>query len=197
MLFYEGLWNILLVRFQKIVSREELKELDFDPNLDARLLWWFKKNFFIKQPFKLKLWLKKNPIKLWLVTLEREDFESNLHIFRMNHKLYGKDKDPWDPFFPRNESNLRVCAKKLLDQGKMKRFKKFDKNKATDYPWIVISRNKKGPFMILDGSHRALNYYANTIIKKNTKFEPVINVLCGICNEKGLKIFDNLDMLES
>ncbi len=175
-----------MVHFIKEISNNQIDQLNFEPKFNSELLWWFKKKRFLKNPAKKWTWFKKNPTKLWLVTLEKEDFELNLHIYQ----------EGWRKQFPDGETLLSECAKRLYEKGKFRFKNNFDIDQALENYWIVLGRTKKGPFMLFDGNNRAISHYINTFIEKVNDFKPVTRVLCCISEEKGWRIFDLLDKLK-
>jgi len=183
-----------LVIFERELSPNDVRKLNFDPNIKETALWWFTKKWFIKHPKKWS-WFIKNPVKTWLVSLEEIDFKSKLHVY---HPEQGKSLTSNTRNFmtPDGETSLSLCSEHLFKTGNYQFKRNFDDKKAREHFWIIVGRRKEGPFVLLDGNHRAIRLYIENFIEKKNSFQPCTKVLCGICDVVGIRIFDLVDNLK-
>jgi len=170
-----------LVIFTKEIPHFQVNRLDFDPNLDRTLLWPFRKKWLVRKLIEGK-WNFKNQTKIWIVTLEKEDFESQIHLL---------DKS----WFSDGETLLSICAKRMYEEKPHKFWNNTEILKANLNYWLISGRKKEGPFVLIDGSHRALALYINCFIEKTAKFKPITKVVCGLSKEKGILLFDVVDTI--
>jgi len=184
-----------LVTFIKQLKDKQVDEVNYNPNFDKSLILPMKKKWYFKKLLIGNLSIKNNS-EFWLVTLDKEDLESKIHILYNQNPNSTKQKC-FNDLFPDGETHLSYCARKLYEQGKLKFHNNYDDNKAREHYWVILGRKKSGPFVLLDGNHRAINLYAKFFFEKTFNFYPIQKVVCILSKEKFIEIFHRVDELKA
>jgi len=185
-----------------------MDELHFDPSIRNNLE-------IIKSEF----------IRKYLVKLEKKDFRRNIHIYYTGPYADKKRPGDWRVIF-NDKTWLPACAKEIIKNNygdsldpyslevhkfrseEFSQYKKdyatiksicdnYDFKKLTELCWVLIGRKKEGPFMLLDGNHRACGFFIKIFIEKSEKFQPIYPVLCAISEDEDRGLFHHLDYIQN
>ena len=183
-----------MVFFIKQLKPKQVDEINFSPNFDKSLILPMKKKWFFKKLLMGNLSIKNNS-EFWLVTLDKKDLESKIHIL-YNQNPNSTKKRGFNELFSDGKTCLSYCARKLFEQGKLKFRYNYDDNKSREHYWVILGREKSGPFVLLDGNHRAINLYAKSNFEKTINLHPIQKVICILSKEKFIEIFHRVDELK-
>ena len=194
--------------FNNEISFDEVLRLNYDPK--------FAKNAVFRTFDK--------SVKFYLTSINKDDFENLTHIYYENkigpqkrrygwalfddnitklstfsNLLYSKDfiwtptseQSTWDSEYDKH------FFKKIRDDFKwMKQaLEQFDPVRARKSFWMIIGTSQNGPFMIMDGVHRAILTYMHYFIQSKAEFEPIERVVCCISNNTKLPNLKNIEKL--
>ncbi|AFS80049.1 hypothetical protein NKOR_00655 [Candidatus Nitrosopumilus koreensis AR1] len=194
--------------FLEEISREQAFQVDYDPK-------------FSKQSVFNNL---GNEVRFFYVTLNESDFENNLHIY-YNDKIgpYGK-RYGWS-LFDSDITQLSHYAKLLhsadfvwlpnseqqnwnseYDKNHFSNFSKgmdwmkstlqeYDPEIARRYSWMIGGTSPEGPFMLMDGVHRALLTYMYYFIEKKKEFTPIEKAVCCLSKDTSKYYFRSIPKL--
>lgn len=194
--------------FQNEISREQAYNVNYDPN-------------YQKQAVFNNL---AHDVRFFVVTLNKDDFQNNLHIY-YNDKIgpynrrygwslfdpeitklseYAKKlhsaKFVWKPTSEQLSWNSEYDKKMLLAFSKtMDCVKSTSRNYNPDiarkYHWMIEGISQNGPFMLMDGVHRALLTYIHHFIENKQDFSPIEKVVCCLSEDASKYYFRSIPKL--
>lgn len=194
--------------FLKEITREEVFHVEYDPK-------------FSKQAVFNNL---GNEVRFFYVTLNKDDFENNLHIYyndkigpysrrygwslfepeitKLSHyaKIIHFAKFAWVPTSEQKSWNSEYDRNQFSNFSKgmdwmNSTLRDYDSKIARKYHWMIAGTSQQNPFMLMDGVHRALLTYMHYFIEKKKKFTPIEKVVCCLSEDTSKYYFRSIPKL--